>query len=103
MAIFHASFAICEDLGTQLRYIILLVDNTKRVSWLSYASYKCRRVVHSVLSGEIYAMADFFDAAFLITHNLENVTGLRILFTLLTDSESLFISMVTSTITTEKG
>lgn len=65
------SFASCDDMGTQLRFIVLLTNETGRGNWLPFSSYKCRRVVRSVLAGETYAFSDCFDAAYAIKHDLQ--------------------------------
>lgn len=82
------SFANCENYGTQLGYIILLTDKSKRISWLSYANYKCRGVVRSVLGEEKYAMADCFDTAYILKYDLERMLGMKIPITILTIRES---------------
>lgn len=52
------SFANHNDLATQLGYAVILKYDTHRVNWISKESYKCRRIVHSVLEEETYAFAD---------------------------------------------
>lgn len=52
-----ASFANLTDFRTQLGFVVLLSNHTRRVNWLHYRSYKCKRVVRSVLGGETHAFA----------------------------------------------
>lgn len=72
-AFFAASFANCKDLGTQLRYILLMNDSTKLVSSLCNASYKCWGIVRAVLGGETYTMANCFGAVFMIEISLKTL------------------------------
>jgi hypothetical protein len=78
------------------------MDNTSRVSVLSYCSYKARRVVKRSTAGETLAMADSFDAAFVILHDLETILGRKIPLLLLTDSESLFSTLTRDKYTKER-
>lgn len=96
------SFENCEDYETQLGYIILLTDKLKRINWLSYASYRCIIVVRAVLVKATYAIAEYFDAAYILKHDLERMLNKKVQITLLTDSEILFNIIVKSTTTTEK-
>lgn len=68
IAFSDSSFANNDDLGTPLGYVVLMTDDTERMYWLTFANYKCRRVVRSVSGVETYALADFFDAAYSIAH-----------------------------------
>lgn len=56
-----ASFANNEDHSNQLRFAIFLTDNTTHANALHYTSFKSKRVVQSVVGGELYAMADAYD------------------------------------------
>lgn len=71
----NLSFSNNDDLETQLGYVILMGDETKRVNWLRFASYKCRRMVQSVLGGEIYTFADCFDAVFSVSNDISRLIG----------------------------
>ena len=102
VAFSDSSFANLHDQGTQLGYIVLLVDKDMRFNWLQFASYKCKRVVRSVLAGETYAFVDGFDMAYTLRHDLRNIISKDIPLTLVTDSESLFKVIVKSTTTTER-
>lgn len=103
IAFSDTSFANYEKLRIQLEYVILLTDNTQRTRWLLYASIKCDLYVRSVFGEKKnYSMADCLDAAFMIKHDLKNITGLRIPIMLLTKSERLFKIIVKSTSTTKK-
>lgn len=96
------SFANCDDMGTKLLcFIILLTDDTGKANWLTYSSFKCRRVDRSVLAGETYTFADCFDAAYAIKHDLQVIMNHNIPLTTLTYSESFFKIIVKSTVTAE--
>lgn len=71
-------------------------------AWPTFASYKCKIVVRSVLGGETNAMADGFEVAFLLMYDLERMIGRKIPFCVLTGSKSLFNVIVKSTTNTER-
>lgn len=96
------SFANASDLGTQLGFVVFMTDGTKRVNWLHFRSYKCRRVVRSVLAGETHAFVDAFDSSFTLRHDLSEIVNSTIPLSLITDSESLFKVIVQSSTITEK-
>ena len=102
VAFADSSFANNLDLSSQLGVMIVLSDSSGRANLMHYNSYKSKRVVRSVLGGEMYAFADAFDAAFSIRHDLQRLLKKDVRLTLLTDSMSLFKVIVNSTITTEK-
>lgn len=95
-------FGNCDDMGTKLGFIVLLMDETGRTNWLAYTTYKCRHAVRSVLAGETYAFADRFYAAYAIKYDLLVVMNHNILLTMLTDPKSLFQIIMKSTVAIEK-
>lgn len=97
-----SSFANLPDLKSQLGFVILLSDKTGRVNWLHFRSYKCKRIVRSVLGGETHAFVDSFDAAFSIRHDLQKMANINIPLKMVTDSDSLFKVIVQSSTTTER-
>lgn len=97
-----SSFANASDLATQLGFVIFLSDESKRVNWLHFRSYKCRRVVRSVLSGETHAFVDAFDSSFTLRHDLSNITKSKIPLSVITYWQSLFKLIILSSTTTEK-
>lgn len=68
-----ASFANVSHFRSQLGFVVFLADDTNRVNWLHYRSYKCRRVVRAVLAGETHAIVDSFDSAFTLHHDLSKI------------------------------
>lgn len=97
-----ASFANLADLKTQLGFVILLSDSTNPVNWLHFRSYKCKRVVRSVLGGETHAFADSFDAAYAIRYDIQKMVKQNVPLSMVTDSDSLFKVVVQSSTTTER-
>lgn len=97
-----SSFANNEDLSTQLGYLVLLCDARKRCNILHYSSHKSRRVVRSVMGGEVYAFADGFDFGITIRHDLQRIIGKKLSLSIFTDSKCLFDVITKHTTTTEK-
>lgn len=81
-----SSFLNNYDSSTQLGYVIILTDRTKRANWCHYASYKSKRIVKSVVCGETHAFADGFDIGFTLNHHTERIIWNMIPITTLTDS-----------------
>jgi len=65
-----ACFASNDDLSSQLGYIVLLCDGHSRCHVMTYSSRKSRRVVKSIMAGDVYAVSEAFDDASIITHDL---------------------------------
>ncbi|OSX79162.1 hypothetical protein BU14_0085s0013 [Porphyra umbilicalis] len=61
-----ASFATNDDHSSQLGYIIMLADASRRVHVLGFSSRKSKRVVRSVMAGEVYALTAAFDEAYIL-------------------------------------
>lgn len=94
-----ASFADNIDYYSQLRLIILLCDEQGRFHVIDFASMKCRRVVRSILDGEVYAFADVFDKTFMVHHDLGKIYKRTIPLRIYSDSLQMFhvITMLSST------
>ena len=97
-----ASFASKDDPFSQLGYITLLCDTEDRCHILDYASRKCKRVVRSIMGGEIYAFAEGFDSVYAIKHTLEKVYRQVLPITVPTDSKQMFDVITKASHTSEK-
>ena len=97
-----ASFATNDDHSSQLGYVILLCDSQDRCHILDFASRKCKRVVRSIMAGEVYAFAEGFDTVFAIKHALEKLYRQKIPITMLTDSKQMFDVITKASFTSEK-
>lgn len=97
-----ASYATNDDLSSQLGYIVLLCDNSNACHVLDYASKKSKRVVRSIMGGEVYAFMDAFDMAFVIKKDLERVLDTDLSIIMLTDSKQLFDSVTCGKRTAER-
>ena len=85
-----ASLASKDDLCSQLGYFILLCDADDHCHILDYASCKRKRVVRSIMGGEIYAFAEGFDSVYAIKHTLEKVYRQVLPINMLKDSKQMF-------------
>ena len=97
-----ASYATNKDGSSQVGFLVLLCDGTGQAHVLSYSSRKSRRVVHSIMAGEVYAFTAAFDEAFVIRYDLERLYGRRIPLNMFTDSKQLFDVVTKASHPTEK-
>lgn len=74
-----------------------------RANCLHYSSYKSKRVVRSLLAGELYVVVDAYDYANLLRYDLAHVLSTWFPLVKLTEYMSLFDLLIhTNTISTEK-
>ena len=97
-----ASFASSGDMSSQLGFIVLLCDGADRCHVLTYASKKARRVVRSIMAGEVSAFSDAFDAAYILKHDLERVYDEPLPLVMPTDSKQMFDVITRASHTTKK-
>jgi hypothetical protein len=97
-----ASYASNSDGSSQLGYIIFLCDASGTCQPLFWSSKKSKRITRSVLGSETMALADAFDKAFAIRHDMQDITRRSIPIVILTDSLSLFDVLTKSSTTSEK-
>lgn len=55
-------------------FLALLCDAEDNADVLQYSPHKSRRVVRSVLGGEVMAFADYFEYGLAIPEDLERIT-----------------------------
>ena len=85
MVFTDGSFANNQDLSSQLRYLVALVNESDygtqeskfhiRGNIIHWSSTKCKRVTRSVLASETYGMVSGVDIAIAIQTTLKMVTS----------------------------
>lgn len=97
-----ASFGNLPNGASQLGYAVFLVDGHRNCSFLTFKSYKARRIARSSTTAETLALVDAFDAAFLLRHDLQQILRCEIPLLLLTDSQIVFETLVSKRTTAER-
>jgi hypothetical protein len=97
-----ASFANSRDGTSQLGYVVFMMDKDKNCQLILWSSHKSKRVTRSVVGAETMALADAFDAAYSLKHDLQAMLGHEVPITIYTDSLSLFDVLTKATIPMEK-
>jgi hypothetical protein len=97
-----ASFANNKDLSSQIGYVIVLADATKKANIVHWSSIKCKRVTRSVLASELYGMAHGFDIGTAIKSTVDKILQVNLPLVLCTDSKSLYDCLVRLGTTQEK-
>ena len=80
----------------------MLANKNNRANILYWFLIKCKRVIHSVLALELYAMAHRFDIAAVIKLTIKKILQIQLLMILCTDSKSLYNCLVKLGTTQEK-
>ncbi|KAA8493329.1 Transposon Ty1-ER2 Gag-Pol polyprotein [Porphyridium purpureum] len=96
-----ASFANNEDGSTQLGLVGVLTDEKGKACALAWKSTKSRRVVRSVLAAEVSAMCEGLDLGLYLCTVLRDL-GAQVALDLVTDSKSIFDTIVSKKFPTEK-
>jgi hypothetical protein len=81
---------------------VLLCDASGTCQPWFWSSKKSKRITRSVLGSETMALADAFDMAFAIGHDMQDITRRSIPIVILIDSLSLFHVLTKSSTTSEK-
>jgi hypothetical protein len=102
VAFTDASFANNKDLSSQIGYVIILTDASKKANIIHWSSVKCKRVTRSVLASELYGMTHGFDIADAIKSTIDKILRINIPLVLATDSKSLYDCLVRLGSTQEK-
>jgi hypothetical protein len=97
-----ASFANNKDLSSQMGYVIVLTDATKKANVIHWSSVKCKRVTRSVLASELYGIAHGFDIGTAIKSTIDKILQINLPLILCTDSKSLYDCLVRLGTTQEK-
>ena len=97
-----ASFANNKDLSSQIGYVLVLADATKKANIVHWSSVKCKRVTRSVLASELYGMAHGFDIGAAIKSTMDKILQVNLPLVLCTDSKSLYDCLVRLGTTQEK-
>lgn len=98
----YASYANNNDASSQLGYIIFLTDNSDACQPLVWSSHKYNCVTRSVLGSETMALADAFDMAFMVKHDVQRMTRSEIPLNMITDSSPLINVITRASRTAEK-
>ena len=85
-----ASFAGNDDLSLQLGFSVLLCNISDRAHTLEYSKGKSKKLVRSILGGEVYDFASCFDRAFTLRHDLETIFTMKIPLHILIESLQMF-------------
>lgn len=97
-----AAFATNDDLSSQIGFVIFLCDIKNTCHILDFSSKKSRRIVRSIMAGEVCAFMDAFDVSFMVSSDISNLLGITIPVFMFTDSKQLFDSVTKGKRTTEK-
>lgn len=82
--------ALSYDLFSQLCYVILLHGTSNQGHVISYASQRSKRVVLPVMSEELYAFTEVFDAPFILTLELWKAVGRIMSISIYTELKQIF-------------
>src|SRR3982751_3170746 len=55
------SFANNKDLSSQIRFVIVLIDQNQTTNIIHWSLIKCKRVTRSVLASKLYTLAHGFN------------------------------------------
>jgi hypothetical protein len=79
-----------------------MADKNNTCQPMLWSSRKSRRITRSVVGSETMALADAFDAAYSLKHDLQSILQRKIPITIFTDSLSLFDVLTKATVPREK-
>ena len=91
----YAAHANLENGASQGGFLVFLVCNDRCVP-LFWQSKKLKRVVKSTLSAETMALMEGAEQCFLLKTTLKEILNVDLPITMMTDSESLYDSLLTS-------
>ena len=85
-----ASFANCNNLKSQIGFLLVLADGSNNANILHYGSSRCKRITRSVMAAEVHGLIHGFDAAYVTRHMMEEILGKEIPMDIFVDSRTLF-------------
>ena len=97
-----ASFTIVEEEKSQLGVVVVLRDGKANANLIHASSIRARRRARSVLSAEIFALLDGFDAGYVVRKIVSQLLGREVELHIFTDSRSAFHVATTLVRTREK-
>jgi hypothetical protein len=90
MIFIDAVFANTFDLHSQIDYVMCLTNDDVNVNLIHWSSIKCKHVIKSVLTIELYVMINDFDVEAIIKSIIERMLHIFLSLILLTDSKFLY-------------
>ena len=81
-----APFNHNADNTSELGFLIMLTDVSKKYALIHFSSHKSRRVTRSSMAGELLAFSEAFSNAFELKHDLQRIPGKNIPLLTVTDS-----------------
>lgn len=75
----EASFAFNDDMSSQIGYVILLCDDAKNCHVMENLEKKSKRVVRSIRSSELYALAELLDLCAMQAENIGSMLVMKAL------------------------
>ena len=85
-----ASFANCDDLKSQIGFVLVLADKKNNANIVHFGSSRCKRVTRSVMAAEVHGLVYGFDSAFIEKNIIEELLGTSIPMDVYVDSKTLF-------------
>lgn len=85
-----ASFASNDDMASQIGSLSLLCDKNVNCKVIDYASRKSKRVVRSVIEGDLYACTDATHAKIVLSVDLSRAVGRKLPIHMFTDCKQVF-------------
>jgi hypothetical protein len=67
-----------KDLSSQIKYVIALLDATKKANIIHWSLVKCKRVTRSVLASELYGMTHGFDISAAIKSSVDKILQINL-------------------------
>jgi hypothetical protein len=102
LMIFIDVFFVNVNLHSQIDYVVCLIDDLNKANITHWFFTKCKRMIRSVLTTELYAMTYEFDSDSVIKLIIERILNIFLSMILLTNSRSFYDCLVKLEITFKK-